>query len=80
MEESRKQLIDRTINVVSVLVIVIYVCRRWFHIPEPIVITALCVWGLGLIYKLTQWKENRKIDNYMNLFILILIIAVLFGF
>lgn len=78
MEESRKQLINRTINVLSVLAIIIYVLRRFLHIPDPVVITALSLWGITIIYHLTQWKENKKSDNFFNLFILALLIFVIF--
>ena len=73
-----KNTLDRIVRIIGIIAVIIYVVRRFIDIPQAIVTTALSVWGLSIIYQLTKWKENKTSDNYYNVFILILIFAVLF--
>ena len=73
-----KSTIDRIVRIIGIIAIITYITRRFFDFPNAIATTALSVWGLCTIYKLTKWKENKTSDNYYNVFILILIIAVIF--
>ena len=73
-----KSTLDRIVRIIGIIAVIIYVVRRFIDIPQAIVTTALSVWGLSIIYQLTKWKENKPSDNYNNIFIIILILAVLF--
>ena len=73
-----KSTLDRIVSIIGIIPVIIYVVRRFIDIPQAIVTTALSVWGLSIIYQLTKWKENKPSDNYYNIFIIILILAVLF--
>ena len=73
-----KSTLDRMVRIISIIAVIIYVLRRFVDYPDAIATTALSVWGLCIIYQLTKWKENKTSDNYYNVFILILIFAVLF--
>lgn len=73
-----KNTLDRIVRVIGNIAVIIYVVRRFINFPQAIVTTALSVWGLSIIYQLTKWKENKPSDNYYNIFIIILILAVLF--
>ena len=73
-----KSTLDRMVRIISIIAVIIYVLRRFVDFPNAIATTALSVWGLCIIYQLTKWKENKTSDNYYNVFILILIFAVLF--
>ena len=73
-----KSTLDRMVRIIGNIAVIIYVLRRFVDFPNAIATTALSVWGLCIIYKLTKWKENKTSDNYYNVFILILIFAVLF--
>ena len=73
-----KSTLDRIVRIIGIIAVIIYVLRRFFDYPNVIATTALSVWGLCIIYQLTKWKENKTSDNYYNVFILILIFAVLF--
>lgn len=73
-----KSTLDRIVRIIGIIAIITYITRRFFDFPNAIATTALSVWGLCTIYKLTKWKENKTSDNYYNVFILILIIAVIF--
>ena len=73
-----KGTLDRMVRVISIIAVITYIARRFVDFPNAIAITALSVWGLCIIYQLTKWKENKTSDNYYNVFILILIFAVLF--
>ena len=73
-----KSTLDRIVSIIGIIAVIIYVVRRFIDIPQAIVTTALSVWGLSIIYQLTKWKENKPSDNYYNIFIIILILAVLF--
>ena len=73
-----KSALDRIVRIIGIIAVIIYVVRRFIDIPQAIVTTALSVWGLSIIYQLTKWKENKPSDNYYNIFILILILAVIF--
>ncbi len=73
-----KSTLDRIVRIIGIIAVIIYVVRRFIDIPQAIVTTALSVWGLSIIYQLTKWKENKPSDNYYNIFIIILILAVLF--
>ena len=73
-----KSTIDRMVRIIGIIAVIIYVLRRFVDFPNAIATTALSVWGLCIIYQLTKWKENKTSDNYYNVFILILIFAVLF--
>ena len=73
-----KSTLDRMVRIIGNIAVIIYVLRRFFDFPNVIATTALSVWGLCIIYQLTKWKENKTSDNYYNVFILILIFAVLF--
>ena len=73
-----KNTLDRSVRIIGNIAVIIYVVRRFINFPQAIVTTALSVWGLSIIYQLTKWKENKPSDNYYNIFIIILILAVLF--
>ena len=73
-----KSTLDRIVRIISIIAVIIYVLRRFFDFPNVIATTALSVWGLCIIYQLTKWKENKTSDNYYNVFILIIIFAVIF--
>ena len=73
-----KGTLDRMVRVIGIIAVITYIARRFVDFPNAIAITALSVWGLCIIYELTKWKENKTSDNYYNVFILILIFAVLF--
>lgn len=73
-----KSTLDRIVRIISIIAVITYIARRFVDFPNAIATTALSVWGLCIIYQLTKWKENKTSDNYYNVFILILIIAVLF--
>ena len=73
-----KSTLDRMVRIIGIIAVIIYVLRRFVDFPNAIATTALSVWGLCIIYQLTKWKENKASDNYYNVFILILIFAVLF--
>lgn len=73
-----KNTLDRIVRIIGIIAVIIYVMRRFINFPQAIATTALCVWGLSIIYQLTKWKENKPSDNYYNIFILILILAVIF--
>lgn len=73
-----KSTLDRMVRIIGIIAVIIYVLRRFVDYPNAIATTALSVWGLCIIYQLTKWKENKTSDNYYNVFILILIFAVLF--
>ena len=72
-----KNTLDRIVRIIGHIAVIIYVVRRFINFPQAIVTTALSVWGLSIIYQLTKWKENKPSDNYYNIFIIILILAVL---
>ena len=73
-----KNTLDRIVRIIGNIAVIIYVVRRFIDFPQAIVTTALSVWGLSIIYQLTKWKENKPSDNYYNIFIIVLILAVLF--
>ena len=73
-----KSTLDRMVRIISIIAVIIYVLRRFVDFPNAIATTALSVWGLCIIYQLTKWKENKTSDNYYNVFILIIIFAVIF--
>ena len=73
-----KSTIDRIVRIIGIIAIITYITRRFFDFPNAIATTALSVWGLCRIYKLTKWKEKKTSDNYYNVLILILIFAVIF--
>ena len=73
-----KSTIDRMVRIIGVIAVITYIARRFVDLPNVIATTALSVWGLCIIYQLTKWKENKTSDNYYNIFILILILAVIF--
>ena len=73
-----KNTLDRIVRIIGIIAVIIYVMRRFIDFPQVIATTALSVWGLSIIYQLTEWKENKPSDNYYNIFILILILAVIF--
>ena len=73
-----KNTLDRIVRIIGRIAVIIYVVRRFIDIPQAIVTTGLSVWGLSIIYQITKWKENKPSDNYYNIFIIILILAVLF--
>ena len=73
-----KNTLDRIVRIIGNIAVIIYVVRRFINFPQAIVTTALSVWGLSIIYQLTKWKENKPSDNYYNIFIIILILAVLY--
>ena len=73
-----KSTLDRIVRIIGIIAVIIYVLRRFFDFQNVIATTALSVWGLCIIYQLTKWKENKTSDNYYNVFILILIFAVIF--
>ena len=73
-----KSTLDRVVRIIGIIAIITYITRRFFDFPNAIATTALSVWGLCTIYKLTKWKENKTSDNYYNVLILILIFAVIF--
>ena len=73
-----KSTLDRMVRIIGIIAVIIYVLQRFVDFPNAIATTALSVWGLCIIYQLTKWKENKTLDNYYNVFILILIFAVLF--
>ena len=73
-----KNTLDRIVRIIGNIAVIIYVVRRFINFPQAIVTTALSVWGLSIIYQLTKWKENKPSDNYYNIFIIILNLAVLF--
>ena len=73
-----KSTLDRMVRVIGIIAVITYIARRFVDFPNAIATTALSVWGLCTIYKLTKWKENKTSDNYYNVLILILIFAVIF--
>ena len=73
-----KSTLDRIVRIISIIAVITYIVRRFVDFPNAIATTALSVWGLCTIYKLTKWKENKTSDNYYNVLILILIFAVIF--
>ena len=73
-----KSTLDRMVRIIGIIAVIIYVLQRFVDFPNAIATTALSVWGLCIIYQLTKWKENKTSHNYYNVFILILIFAVLF--
>ena len=73
-----KSALDRIVRIIGKIAVIIYVVRRFIDIPQAIGTTALSVWVLCIIYQLTKWKENKPSDNYYNIFIIILILAVIF--
>ena len=73
-----KSTLDRIVRIISIIAVITYIVRRFVDFPNAIATTALSVWGLCIIYKLTKWKENKTSDNYYNVLILILIFAVIF--
>ena len=73
-----KSTLDRMVRIIGIIAVIIYVLRRFVDFPDAIATTALSVWGLCIIYQLTKWKENKTSDNYYNVFILIIIFAVIF--
>lgn len=77
MEESRKKKIEIGISIINVIALVIYILKRCLPIPPAIHKTAIYIVVLTLIYRLTQWKENKKSENYFNLCIMTIIIGLL---
>ena len=73
-----KSTLDRIVRIIGIIAVIINVVRWYIDIPQAIVTTAFSVWGLSILYQLTKWKENKPSDNYNNIFIIILILAVLF--
>ena len=73
-----KNTLDRIVRIIGIIAVIIYVVRRFIDYPQVIATTALSMWGLSIIYQLTEWKENKPSDNYYNIFILILILGVIF--
>ena len=73
-----KSTLDRIVRIIGIIAVITYIVRRFVDFPNAIATTALSVWGLCTIYKLTKWKENKTSDNYYNVLILILIFAVIF--
>ena len=73
-----KSTLDRMVRIIGIIAVIIYVLRRYVDFPNAISTTALIVWGLCIIYQLSKWKENKTSDNYGNVFILIIIFAVIF--
>ena len=73
-----KNTLDRIVRIIGIIAVIIYVVRRFIDYPQVIATTALSMRGLSIIYQLTKWKENKPSDNYYNIFILILILAVIF--
>lgn len=77
MEESRKKKIEIGISIINVIAIVISILKRYLPIPQTITKTAIYIVVLTIIYNLTQWKENKKSENYFYLCIMILITGLL---
>ena len=73
-----KSTLDRIVRIIGIIAIITYITHRFFDFQNAIATTALSVWGLCIIYKLTKWKENKTSDNYYNVVILILMFAVIF--
>ena len=73
-----KSTLDRMVRIIRISAVIIYVLPRFVDFPNAIATTALSVWGLCIIYQLTKWKENKTLDNYYNVFILIIIFALIF--
>ncbi len=73
-----KSTLDRIVRIIGIIAIITYITRRFFDFPNAIATTALSVWGLCIIYKLTKWKENKTSDNKHRIWKKILILAVIF--
>ncbi|MGM9698823.1 MAG: hypothetical protein ACI3Y0_09285 [Prevotella sp.] len=73
-----KRTLDRMVRIIGMIAVITYVVQRHAGFPPIIAKIALSVWGLCTIYQLTKWKESKTSDNYFNVFILLIILAVLF--
>ena len=73
-----KSTLDRIVRIIGIIAVITYIVRRFVDFPNAIATTALSGWGLCIISQLTKWKEIKTYDNYYNVFILILIFAVIF--
>ena len=58
-----KSTLDRIVRIIGIIAVITYIVRRFVDFPNAIATTALSVWGLCTIYKLTKWKENKTSDN-----------------
>lgn len=77
MGENRKKITDKVVFSTNLLAVVLYLISSCLGIQRQWVMTVLGIWGICKIYDLTKWKENRKYDNFFNLFVLIIIAMVL---
>ncbi|MGM9734683.1 MAG: hypothetical protein ACI3YT_11265 [Prevotella sp.] len=74
MEKRKLDKIEKYICYISVIV---YILCRHLELPRTIEYIALAIWGQCMVYELKKWKENKKSDNYYNLFVLVIVLAVL---
>lgn len=74
-----KSTIDKIERYSCNIAIVTYLLCGWFDFPRMIEYIAVVVWGQCMVYQLVNWKENKKSDNYYNLFVLVVLLAVLFS-
>lgn len=77
MELNRKKIINYGFEIINALVLIILGLNAFtdISIPEPILITTLCLWVIGFIYKLTKWKENTKEDNILNIIVFLFLVG-----
>lgn len=78
MEESKKRTINRIVETINTLAAITYVVNGIFHLSETVATVTLYIWMACVIYLLTQWKENKRFNNILNVVLLILMIGVLF--
>ena len=74
-----KRKINKIESYVLYAAIVLYLLCRYIDLPSVIEYFAMVVWGQCMVYQLVNWKENKKSDNYYNLFVLVVLLAVLFS-
>lgn len=74
-----KSTIDKIERYSCNIAIVIYLLCSYMDLPSVIEYFAIVVWGQCMVYQLVNWKENKKSDNYYNLFVLVVLLAVLFS-
>lgn len=77
MGESKRKITDKVVFITNLLAVVLYLISSHLGIQRQWIMTLLGIWGICKIYNLAKWKDNRKYDNFFNLFVLIIIAMVL---
>lgn len=77
MAKSKKKIVSNIIDIINLIIVVYIILNQFTDIPEYVKIIFVTTGTIGLILRLSQWKDNSTVDNITSVVAAIFIVGIL---